>query len=67
VGFLQGLTGKAAGEHLGEVGACGDVVVSAVQRVGDGLLRGLGLGDLFVEVGELASGESASAIDGLCS
>jgi hypothetical protein len=59
-GFLQGLTGEAGGDQVGEVGAGGDVVVGAVQRVGDGFLRGLGLGDLFVEVGE-----AAPAIDGV--
>jgi hypothetical protein len=67
VGFLQGLAGEAGGDHVGEVGACGDVVVWAVQRVGDGFPRGLGLGDLVVQVGELALGESAPTIDGLWS
>ena len=62
--LLQGLTGEAGGDHLGEVGAGGDVVVRAVQRVGDGFLGRLGLGDLVGEVGELALGESAPAIDG---
>jgi hypothetical protein len=65
VGLLQGLAGEAGGDHAGEVWAGGDVVVGAVQRVGDGFLGGLGLGDLVVEVGELALGESAPAIDGL--
>jgi hypothetical protein len=57
VGFLQGLTGEAGS----------DVVVWAVQRVGEGFLGGLGLGDLFVEVGELALGVAAPALDGLWS
>jgi hypothetical protein len=35
--------------------------------VGDDFLRGLGLGDLLVEIGELAVGESAPALDALCS
>jgi hypothetical protein len=65
VGFLQGLAGEAAGDHAGEVGAGGDVVVWAVQRVGDGFLRGLGLGNLVVEVGELTLGELPPAVDGV--
>jgi hypothetical protein len=66
-GFLQGLAGEAGGDRVGEVGAGGDVVVGTVQRVGEGFLGGLGLGDLFVEVGELALGECAPAVGGLWS
>jgi hypothetical protein len=34
--------------------------------VGDDFLGGLGLGDLLVEVGELAVGEAAPALAGWC-
>src|SRR6266480_195654 len=51
------------GDDAGEVGARGDVFVLAAQRVGDGFSRGLGLGDLFVELGELAVGELPPAVD----
>jgi hypothetical protein len=54
VGFLQGLTGQAGSDQVDGLGAGGDVVMWAVQPVGDDFLGGLGLGDLFVEVGELA-------------
>src|SRR5215207_6419713 len=43
VGFLQGLAGEAGGDDAGGFGAGGEVVVWAVQRVGDRFLRGLGL------------------------
>ena len=48
----------------------GQVVMSswgAGQAVGDDFLGGLGLGDLLVEVGELAVGEAAPALAGWCS
>jgi hypothetical protein len=67
VGLLRGLGGETGSDHVGEVGACGDVVVWAVQCVGESFLGGMGLGDLLVEVGELALGESSPAPDGLCS
>jgi len=67
VGFLQGFAGEAGGDDPGGFGAGGDVVVRAGQAVGDDFLGGLGLGDLFVEVGELGLGEAAPALDGWCS
>src|SRR6266516_4240141 len=63
VGFGQRFAGQAGGDDAGEVGARGDVFVLAAQRVGDGFSRGLGLGDLFVELGELAVGELPPAVD----
>jgi hypothetical protein len=66
MGFLQGFAGEAGGEDAGALGAGDEVVVGAGQAVGDDFLRGLGLGDLLVEVGELAVGEAAPALDGLC-
>ena len=65
VGLLQGLAGEAGGDDAGALGAGGEVVVGAGQAVGDDVLGGLGLGDLLVEVGELAVGEAAPALDGL--
>jgi hypothetical protein len=66
VGFLQGFAGEAGGDDAGGFAAGGEVVVGAGQAVGDDFLRGLGLGDLLVEVGELAVGEAAPALAGWC-
>ena len=53
VGLVERLTGEASGDDA-EVGAFEEVFVRAAERVIDGLSGGLGLGDLVVELGELA-------------
>lgn len=67
---MERLTGEAGGDDAGEVGAFEDVFVRAAQRVNDGLAGGLGLGDLVIELGELAPNEppqssSATACDAM--
>src|SRR6266498_380057 len=63
VGLVERLTGEAGGDDAGEVGAFEDVFVRAAQRVIDGLAGGLGLGDLLVELVELAPSEPLPVVE----
>jgi hypothetical protein len=63
VGLVERLTAEAGGDDAGEVGALEDVVVRAAQRVIDGLAGGLGLGDLVIELGELAPSEPLPIVE----
>jgi len=63
VGLVERLTGEAGGDDAGEVGAFEDVFVWAAQRVIDGLAGGLGLGDLVIELGELAPSEPLPVVE----
>src|SRR6266496_3860390 len=61
--LVERLTGEAGGDDAGEVGAFEDVFVRAAQRVIDGLAGGLGLGDLLVELVELAPSEPLPGVE----
>jgi hypothetical protein len=57
VGVVERLTGEAGGDDAGEGGAVQEVGVRAAQGVRDGLAGGPGLGDLALQLGQLAAGE----------
>jgi hypothetical protein len=63
VGLVERLTGEAGGDDAGEVGALEDVFIRAAQRVIDGLADDLVLGDLVIELGELAPSEPLPIVE----